>query len=366
MVKLNIEMYNTIEKVKFIGNIYNVSLNLRRTKEIIIEEPHSNFNTRPQQHVLGIMPYGTLKTAILNRLEKTAPNDVYTIDNVTIASLYGTINKNGQYIEGIISKCGGKILGIDEWDTLYPEVQQSFLQPLENQKVSKQIMFAVKEPIEVGNDYFTQIKVNSGSIEGKVKFTCLAMSMDFNMRTQKQFALGSRFKIIRLSFNEDELLQIIKGLMNFDFIDRNQTVEKVLVKNEAWSAYSDTVYKKIKEENMLIPLSMKGFINRSIHDGLRNTVGNLIIKEPQSNYIIKDSCVLLESLDDILIQLKMYTVNIPTIEKLKLLLINGVFTQDYKYYCKELNISPKQFYRLRDNIEGKIKSEEIINNDSIE
>jgi hypothetical protein len=97
---------------------------------------------------------------------------------------------------------------------------------------------------------------------------------------------------------------------------------------------------------------MLGYVNRAIHDGLRDVIGNMIIKNPQESYVI-------DSTDNFNIygvarQIKMYTSQTPTIKRLKQLMIDSP-DKNYKFYCEQLNITQAHFYRLRDEIEGRVK-----------
>jgi len=344
------------ELYKFIGDTYNTCINLRKVKNINIEQNGVLFSPRPQHHVMLIAPFGSFKSTLIKRLNEVTNGDVMTIDDVTKPSLLGTITNKGEYIQGMITKVGGKILAIDEWDSLRSEATECLLSPLENQRINRQMAFTVKDDIIVKNE-FTDITVNGGRIDGRIQFTCIAMSMGFSMRKNVQYALGSRFRMIRLKVSESDMKKIIKGIGKFDFVDKNQTVENILVKQNAWSEYTDSVHNTLEEKLLYPPYDMLGYVNRSIHDGLRDAIGGLIIESPQKEYIINDSSELIKFNDNVIKQIAMYTIDLPTSTKFKEM-IKRYPDKDYKFYCTELNISPKHYYRLRDEYESEKVMEE--------
>jgi hypothetical protein len=337
---------------KYLGDTYNISLNMRKVKQIEIEEKNEIFNPRPQQHIMLIAPFGSFKSTLLKKIFKASNGDLIMLDDASMPALLGTISPKNEYIEGIISKSGGKMIGIDEWDNMGLPAQQCLLSPLENQRVDRHLGFSIKTPIQITND-FTDILIEGGDIKGKVLTTCLAMSMDYNMRTKQQFALGSRFRVIRLRINQNESKKIIKGILNFKFIDRNQIVDNIRVKQKVWIEYTDYIHDYLREKSLLPPEEMLGYVNRAIHDGLRDVIGEMIIKEPSRRYIIDTSESLIKNKDNIIRQIRMYTVNVPTITKLKQLISNEP-DKNFNYYCKRLNISKSQYYRLMDEIENKV------------
>jgi hypothetical protein len=234
--ELNSELkldYNNDLKISELGNmigeVINVSINLRKVKKVTIIEHNQIHNPRPQAHVLLILGFGSFKSELLKLIIKVINGDIIIMDDVSMPALLGTISRNNQYIEGAINKSGGKILAIDEWDNLSWNAKQALLSPLENQTISRGLGFGVKEELRFNNNPFIDITVKDGSINGKIQFTCIANSMDFSFKSKWQYALGSRFRIIKQELTKEDMKQIVKGLLEFKFIDRNQIVENVTV-----------------------------------------------------------------------------------------------------------------------------------------
>lgn len=345
-IDINIE-----ELTKIICNVINVSINLRKVKKISIIEKYSVFNPRPQQHLLFLLQFGSFKSTLLKLISKVINGDIIILDDASMPALLGTISKNNQYVEGAISKSGGKILAIDEWDNLSYYAKQALLAPLENQEIHRSLGFNVKEEMKFNDNPFINMSVKGGCIDGKIQFTCIANSMDFAVKVKQQYALGSRFRLIKYDLNSEHLKSIIQGITNFNFIDRNQIVENVTVNNDVWMEYSDLVYDYLEKNSLFPPKGLGGYVNRAIHDGLRDVIGNMIIKDPKESYVI-------DSIDNfniknIIQQIKMYTNDAPMISRLKQLMFD-MPNRDYKFYCEELNINQSYFYKLRDEIEGRV------------
>jgi len=160
---------------------------------------------------------------------------------------------------------------------------------------------------------FTDITVEGGTINGRIQFTCFAMSMGFKMGTKQQYALGSRFRMIRLNIKEEDAKAIVKRLLNFRFIDRKQTVDNVIVRKETWVEYFDCIYDILERESLFPPRDMLGYVNRSIHDELKDIIGDMIIKNPQRSYIIDDSKSLKDNYENVLRQIGMYCKDVLTV-----------------------------------------------------
>jgi len=358
--KINPEMLG-----KSLGNAYNVSINLRKVKEIKIEEKYGNHYPRPQQHILMIANYGLNKSTLLKLIKALIKDDMVIVDDSSRPALLGTITRESKYVEGLISKSAGKILGIDEWDNLSYFAKKALLSPLENQSINRSLGFSVKEPIIIKDDSFKNMRIEGGFIDGEIKFTCLAMSYCYEMKTKSQFALSSRFKIIRINAKKEEMKKIGKGLFNYDFIDRKQVVDSVFVKKRAWTEYVDFVYDHL-EKNVLFPQrEALGFVNRSMIDGLRSVIGNMIIDNPQKEYVIDSSESLIKNIDSVTEQLGMYTIEMPTKYKLKELL-RLYPNENYKFYIKKLGISNALYYRYMAEIEGKITLSDLRENEENE
>jgi len=336
-----------------IGNTLNNSINLRKVKKIIIKEKYGTHSPRPQQHLMLVAPFGTFKSTVINLLENLLNNDLVIADDATKASLLGTITRDRQYVEGVLSTCGGKILAIDEWDSLNYDATQCLLSPLENMRINRNLGFSVKELTEINND-FTNMRIEKGMISGKVQFTCISMSMGYPTKGKAQLALNSRFRLIKIPIDEIEIKKIIKGLVKFKFIDRNQVVESVTVEEKCWSNYIDYVYDEIEATGSFPPNQLLGYVNRSIIDGLRDSISKLIIDDPKPNYIIDNSDALTESTDNIIEQLNMYTQDIPAIVKLREL-VNRFPNEQARFFMTKLNISQTHYYRLRSEIEQQEK-----------
>lgn len=341
-----------------LGSVYNTSINLRKVKKIMIEEKYGIHYPRPQQHVLLIANYGLNKSTLLKILYKLLKEDMIIVDDTTKPALLGTITRDSKYVEGVISKASGKVLGIDEWDSLNYYAQKALLSPLENQTINRTLGFSVKKPIMIQNGSFKDMKIEGGFISGKIQFTCLAMSYSFDLKTKAQFALSSRFKIIRVNAEREDMKKISKGLFNYDFIDRNQTVDSVLVKEKSWVEYVDFVYDYLKENVLFPQKEALGFVNRTIIDNLRSVIGNMIIDNPQTEYVINSSELLIKGINDVTEQLSMYTIESPT--KYRLIELLDMYPdKNYTFYTKKLGISKTSYYRYMAEIEDKIKLSEI-------
>ena len=158
-----------VDLIKFTENALNASISLRKLKRIDIIEKDLIYHPRPQMNIMLCKLFGSDKSSILNRIFSFLNDDYIGRDDFTKPSFLGTIDRNRTYIQGIISVCGGKILGIDEWNNLDPETRDSMLTALENQRVSRNLGFRVKEPVYIKDkEGFTDITVEEGSIDRKI------------------------------------------------------------------------------------------------------------------------------------------------------------------------------------------------------
>lgn len=121
-------------------------------------------------------------------------------------------------------------------------------------------------------------------------------------------------------------------------------------KKEAWLEYTNKIYDTLNKDGLNPPMQLKGYVNRAILDGLRDTIGLRIIEEPRDNFIIDESKDIIMHENNVIQQIKMYTNNIP-LESRLFELLKRYPDEGYKFFMEKLGISRTHFYRLRNEYE---------------
>jgi len=78
---------------------------------------------------------------------------IIRLTDYTLPGLVGTIKKEGQFVDGIISDCAGKTLVVDEIQNVKQRVKNALLDLLENQQHQRNIGYNVLIPIKKNKDF---------------------------------------------------------------------------------------------------------------------------------------------------------------------------------------------------------------------
>ena len=227
--------------------IVNICLASSRIKKLTFQEPERDYNARPTLHTVLCAPIGNIKSTILEQIGGEINQEVML--EVTKPGLVGTIDqKTMQIIPGAAWTCRNSMMLIDEfnfakkggsWETL--------LQLTESQRWTKRFgVFSTRQEFFDGDLY---LKVDSGSLSLKTRFSCLIGTMKrFElMRGQNFRAFLSRTVPYNFSLSEHDIEEILNGKMLFDLkIPKIQ--EEVFITTSKYMKIKRNVINAMKKE----------------------------------------------------------------------------------------------------------------------
>jgi len=278
--------------IDYLDMIFSTCFTLRKMKQITIQEENKNFSLRPQLHILIISPFGTFKSSITKGLEQERSKELVLIDDFSRPGIEGSIGKDGDYIPPLLINLGGKVLVIDEWNSVDYYGQRSLLGLLENQRVNRSIGFKVKTPFKYKSK-FGYYNIIENRIQGAMLFSCIAYAMDYPIKenSQKDKALLSRFTPLFIEPNLEYMKSHTRGEFDLNLKDYSQNVNEVVIEKECYLEFH-TLYFDYLEAKELLPHDTcdYGFISRVMSDILRLGVYNYLSKNPteETKVVIKD------------------------------------------------------------------------------
>jgi len=185
------------ETLSSLEQFISTCITLRKVRSLKIEQPETIFSMRPQSHVMLVSPFGTMKSSLLSKLREIQGKQMEIVTNFTKAAVTGTISKQQEYVPSILFDLGGKTVGIDEWNTVSDDGQESLLSLLENQELTRGLGFKMRDIWKKSNRY-ASVLVKDNKISAKVHFSCIACAMAYpiphgKVEKQKSKAILSRF-----------------------------------------------------------------------------------------------------------------------------------------------------------------------------
>ena len=147
--------------IEFLDVMMTTSFSLRRLKAINVHQKGKIWHPRSNTHCLIVMPFGHQKSTIAKSIEDKKA--VYKCDTFTEASFKGSISKDGEIVPPIMKDFGGKVVFIDEWNSISRSAQNSLLSAMENQEFSRTLGFTSRRP-EEWKDNYMHIKVEDNKI----------------------------------------------------------------------------------------------------------------------------------------------------------------------------------------------------------
>ena len=340
----------------------NSSLALRRLLGINIENPTGGtYKLRPQMHLFICQGFGTGKSSVFKNIKKAVGDardgegDCYIEDDFTRAGFQGSVNKNSGYVEGLVNRIGGKVLCVDEWNTVTPDGRSALLSVLENNYFSRNLGFSIKKELEPIQNEFTDIHVKNGNIEGSVYFTCIAGAMHFpttdhNKEGIREDALVSRFTPYFRSFSIQDVLEMKNGKLYSKFEDyspqkaRKVTISKGCVKDiqDAYDNYVST-HKLIFDENKhgYVARVWADFVRLGVANAFKNKKGN------SADYIIdKSTCFTKDMENNLAVQFAMFSHKDTksSLEQFKEMVMKNP-NQSKQFYADKLGLSVRTISR---------------------
>lgn len=260
--------------IEFLDLVMSACFTLRKVKLILIHEHDKIYKLRPQIHPMIISPFGTAKSSITKELEDKYPDCIYEMDDVTKPAITGSVRKDGEYIPSVLENVGGKIMIIDEFNSIEQHGQGALLSVLENQKMRRALGFKVTKPyIYKGRlkDYVTY-KVHKNVIEGSFHFSCLAYAMEYPIYedSQKAKALLSRFSPLFIEPTKEMMKSLTKGEFIINIKDYSQVVDIVEIPKEVHLEFHRAFHDYI-DRNGLYPEDTDdyGYISRAMSEIIR-------------------------------------------------------------------------------------------------
>jgi len=267
--------------IDYLDLVFSTCFSLRKMKKIIIQElADKEFMLRPQLHILLVSPFGTFKSSITKKLEKQYSNTIYPIDDFTKPGLEGSIAKDGDYVPPLLTRLGGKLLIIDEWNNVDFFGQRALLGLLENQRVSRTIGFKVKTPYKHKNKYGYFI-IKDNRIFGTMLFSCIAYAMEYPVRegSQKDKALLSRFTPLFIQPNLTYMRAHTRGEFDINISDYSGNIEEVIIEKKTYLEFHNQYYNYVQAKS-LVPIDSDdfGYLSRVMSDIIRFGVFNYLSK----------------------------------------------------------------------------------------
>lgn len=336
---------------EFLIKAINTAIATRKVKKISISQEFSDFNPRPQMHVMVVSPFGTAKSTGIGRtIMKMLNGDCVYKDDFSKAGFLGSINKQGEYVRGIVMDLGGKVLIVDEWNSVNWEAQKSLLGILEQQMISRQMGFAVRRSVSsLRKDEFCNIKVKRNLIEGRCQFSSVAFAMQFASHGLTSLALMSRFCPIFLKPNINEIKEILKGIKKYNFVNSDKVIENVVIHKKDWSEYVDSAAEYLVRKGVY-PRE-HGFFTRAVNEVVRFSITDAI-KEQENDVLHLDLDVLKRHLPFIEKQIFMFQMSKTTLDRFKDLVFSNQGMTDI-WYAEQLGVSKQYVGHLKKKIESQ-------------
>ncbi len=349
---------NTIE---LLNKQLNTVSALRKLTFFEIEQPKGTFCMRPQLHVLIVKPFGMIKSGNIQQFEEVLKDDVVIRDELTKPAILGTISKDKTYVAGLPGEIGGKVLVLDEFNNIEAFGQKALLGILENQRINRQLGFAVSEPQTIRPNEWTDLSVTNGSIEGTVNFSCIAFAMFypkpknnslFEENPQSLLGLKSRFCPNFSCPEHSELMDALRGGQAFKLKYYGLPVRRVFIEKDAYSQYID-FYAKFTERfvDTILEKDQVGFLTRVSSDILRFAAHEVMDRDSPQNTMLKisDAGVLIDQAEkwtEELLKQYMYEERAGTYEEFAKL-YNERPNEANRLYAQRLNKSIRQIQRWK-------------------
>ena len=282
--------------IEYLDTVMSACHTLRMIKKIYIEENGKIFKIRAQIHPMIISPFGTGKSAITSTLDE---EKIFKIENFTRASIEGSISKDGDYIPSVLTRTGGKLFIIDEWNSIDFFGQTALLGILENQQTTRSIGFKVKSPynfLDNAKRPLVKFIVNENLIYLEAYFSCIAYAMEFPIyeNSQKAKALLSRFSPLFIEPTKQFIRAVTKGEFTVNVDDQcHEPLERIFIKKDTYNSVHDKYFEYI-EKHKLFPIDSDeyGFVSRTLSEIIRYGTYNYI---KQNNLKKKDKEISIDN-----------------------------------------------------------------------
>ena len=266
--------------IQFLDKLMSAAFSLRKIISLKCEQKNDKvYLMRPQLHIMLIGHFGTGKSSISKMLELKYPKDVFLIDDFTKSSMFGSISKSEEHVPSQLVHAAGKMMIVDEWNSVSSWGQEGILGILENQTINRALGFKVRRPFRIRKKYI-KYSIVENIIQGKVVFSCIAYCMVkpriYDQRGRfdvvKTSALLSRFSplYIHPEMSGLKMQDIREGDFDVNVEDHSGIVEHVVIEKECYLAVSG-MYEQYVRTNNLYPKdpSEWGYVNRIFSDVVR-------------------------------------------------------------------------------------------------
>lgn len=209
------------------------------------------FDIRGNLHVLLTVPPGGGKTT--GMLEDV--NNVVKAGDISIAGLLGTVNgKTGDFVPGAATLAAGKVLWIDEYQTMRSNVRDKLLTLIETGEAQRSLGFNLKDKLKKGTKYglvtgkkgtghFDVISRFSCMLTGTVKPSVMQKNYMFQGNGGKKAWMSTimflqRFAHLNLLLDDADFYRVIRGEKLFSVKDYSQYYTEPVVMDD----YLDIVH----------------------------------------------------------------------------------------------------------------------------
>jgi len=342
--------------------VVNSALALRRLTSIHIENPEGTpYSMRPQMHLFVCQPFGTGKSAVFKQIKAAIDGDCEIVDDFTKPAFQGTVGKDRGYVPGIVNRIGGKVLCIDEWNSVTSDGRAALLSVLENNSFNRNLGFSVKKEIKSVADDWTNITVKDGNLFGSINFTCIAGAMYFPRvpgvpnDQEREEALLSRFTPYFRSFSVDDVLEMKDGKLYNGFEDNAPVdLRTVGIPGDCTYAIQEAYNQYIETRKFEFTERQVGYISRVWVDFVRLGVANAIPKTQGEFVVLDDPAPFLQDMEWHLDnQFAMYThKDTKTTEERFLALVATTPNMAAKWYANQLGVTTRTIdrYKTKNNI----------------
>ena len=262
--------------IEYLDIVFSACLTLRGLHKIRLMQENNVYSMRPQLHIMLVAPFGMGKSSITKAMRNKYPSYIYPTDSFTRAGLEGSIGKDGDYVPSMITKAGGKIMIVDEWNSLDYFAQQGLLSILENQVFRRTIGFKVKKKYSFKSKY-GRFDIKDNTIEGHMNFACVAYAMEYPMykEEQKAKALLSRFSPLFIEPTQEMVEAIAMGDFKININDYGKEIKEVVITKEIYKQICGQFFSYLKEHNLLPQNTVDfGYMTRAMSDHIRLGVYN--------------------------------------------------------------------------------------------
>lgn len=258
---------DNLTEVDYLNAILEVSTSSPKFGVIAEYEGKKIHEERANLNVMIALPLGGGKTTNLLKIA----NGFY-LNDLTFPGVIGTINREGELIEGGVISSAGKVLILDEFNAVPKDVKEALNQILEQKWYGRNLAYKLKSNVRKKGKFYEVVgKGNWFKIRARLSCIASTMYMKFREKSYINKALFSRFVPIRFIPNYEYYEKMSRGEVYLEINPEDKVVDRFVFEDYLkahemyWSWFKTSKYKLYFDRNVL----EQGALVRMLQDFVR-------------------------------------------------------------------------------------------------